>query len=104
MGLEGSVPPFVELRRGPVRDFSDSLRKEVLGSSQASPSYRRRLLASLLVPPPRAPQDPFFANRVVRARESVTSPYSTYRVKPSGGVDGSAAATARTPRALRRQG
>ena len=25
MGLEGSVPPFVELRRGPVRAFSDSL-------------------------------------------------------------------------------
>jgi hypothetical protein len=25
MGLGGSVPPFVELRRGPVRDFSDSL-------------------------------------------------------------------------------
>jgi hypothetical protein len=25
MGLEGSVPPFVELRLRPVRDFSDSL-------------------------------------------------------------------------------
>ncbi len=47
-----------------------------------------------------------FANRVARARahiESVTSPWSTYGVKPSG-VDGSPAATAHTPRALRRQG
>src|SRR5918995_4363500 len=32
MGLEGSVPPFVELRRGPVRAFSDSLVREILGS------------------------------------------------------------------------
>src|SRR5215203_1794968 len=37
------------------------------------------------------------------APENVTSPYSTYGVKPSG-VDGSAVATARTPRALPQQG
>jgi hypothetical protein len=32
MGLEGSVPAFVEQRRKPVRGFSDSLGRRILGS------------------------------------------------------------------------
>jgi steroid delta-isomerase-like uncharacterized protein len=47
-------------------------------------SYRRRCLASLLAPHQVRPNIPF-VNRVTRAREhveSVTSPYSTYGVKP----------------------
>jgi hypothetical protein len=29
MGLEGSVPPFVEVHRGPVGNFSDSLSRHL---------------------------------------------------------------------------
>ena len=36
MGLEGSVSPFVELRRRPVRDFSDSLTRSVLGNPHST--------------------------------------------------------------------
>jgi hypothetical protein len=40
MGLEGSVPPFVELRRGPVRDFSDSLVEAVKAIFTPVPSRK----------------------------------------------------------------